>query len=325
LQQVGAKGFADAQLVDPRQLPVPIADLSRRARINFGHAWILHRKLMLRLAAAGIAAVAIVGAYEARDMVVAGAMNLYGLAQGEFARAGFGIDKINISGQSLTSEGTILTALGLQAMTNTVSFDADAALARIEAIPSVKSAAIRKKYPGELIVTIEEKVPMARWRFGDATYLVDEFGNAVAPDDGSFRELPLVVGEGAADDAIVMVRTLERYPQITRDLAALSRIGDRRWDLIFYSGLRVQLPENGVAQALQQLDMYQTSDQLLDRDVSVIDMRVPGMVSLKLGELSIKAQADAAKDAKKKKPAVTHAVDADYETPTEQAAEAKPQ
>ena len=325
MQQVGAKGFADAQLVDPRQLPVPIADLSRRARINFGHAWILHRKLMLRLAAAGIAAVAIVGAYEARDMVVAGAMNLYGLAQGEFARAGFGIDKINISGQSLTSEGTILTALGLQAMTNTVSFDADAALARIEAIPSVKSAAIRKKYPGELIVTIEEKVPMARWRFGDATYLVDEFGNAVAPDDGSFRELPLVVGEGAADDAIVMVRTLERYPQITRDLAALSRIGDRRWDLIFYSGLRVQLPENGVAQALQQLDMYQTSDQLLDRDVSVIDMRVPGMVSLKLGELSIKAQADAAKDAKKKKPAVTHAVDADYETPTEQAAEAKPQ
>ena len=47
MQQVGAKGFANAQLVDPRQLPVPIADLSRRARINFSYAWILHRKLML--------------------------------------------------------------------------------------------------------------------------------------------------------------------------------------------------------------------------------------------------------------------------------------
>jgi cell division protein FtsQ len=323
LQQVGAKGFADAQLVDPRQLPVPIADLSRRARINFGHAWILHRKLMLRFAAAGIAVVAIAGAYEARDAIVAGAVNLYGIAQGEFARAGFGIDEIKITGQALTSESTILAALGLQAATSTVSFDADAALARIEAIPSVKSAAIRKKYPGELIVTIEEKVPMARWRIGDATWLVDEFGDAVARDDGGFRELPLVVGEGAADDAIVMVRSLERYPQITRDLAALSRIGDRRWDLIFYTGLRVQLPENGVAQALQQLDMYQTTDQLLDRDVTVIDMRVPGMVSLKLGELAVKARADAAKAAKKKAP--THVVDADYETPAEKAAEAKPQ
>jgi cell division protein FtsQ len=164
---------------------------------------------------------------------------------------------------------------------------------------------------------------MARWRMGDATYLVDEFGNAVARDDGSFRELPLVVGEGAADDAIVMVRSLARYPQITRDLAAISRIGDRRWDLIFYSGLRVQLPENGVAQALKQLDMYQSTDQLLDRDVTVIDMRVAGMVSLKLGDLALKAREDAAK-AKKKKKTAAH-VDADYETPAEKAAEAKPQ
>lgn len=319
MQQVGAKGFADAQLVDPRQLPVPIAEISRRARINFGHAWILHRKIMLRAAAASIVLVAIVGAYEARDLIVAGAMNVYGIAQGEFARAGFGINQINISGQSLTNEATILAALGLNPGTSTVTFDAETALARIEAIPSVKSAAIRKNYPGELIVTIEEKVPMARWRFGDATYLVDEFGQPVAVDDGSFRELPLVVGEGAADDAIVMVRTLDRYPAITRELAALSRIGDRRWDLIFYSGLRVQLPENGVAQALQQLDMYQSSDQLLDRDVTVIDMRVPGMVALQLGEFAIKAREDAAKAKRTKKPAAP--VDADYQTP----AEAKPQ
>ena len=51
-----------------------------------------------------------------------------------------------------------------------------------------------------------------------------------------------------------MIHALDQYPALTEDLAALSRIGDRRWDLIFYSGLRVQLPENGVAQALAQLD-----------------------------------------------------------------------
>jgi cell division protein FtsQ len=118
-----------------------------------------------------------------------------------------------------------------------------------------------------------------------------------------------------------MIRTLDRYPALTRDLAALSRIGDRRWDLIFYTGLRVQLPENGVAQALAQLDMYQSTDQLLDRDVTIIDLRVPGMVSLKLGELAVKAREDA-KKTKKKKPV---GGDADYETPAERAAEAKPQ
>ena len=87
MQQVGAKGFADAQLVDPRQLPVPLSDLSRKARVNFGYAWVLHRKIMLRAAAAGIALVAIVGAYEAREAITAGALSLTNFAQGEFARA----------------------------------------------------------------------------------------------------------------------------------------------------------------------------------------------------------------------------------------------
>jgi len=324
LQQVGARGFADAQLVDPRHLPVPLNGLSRRARINFGHAWVLHRKLIVRAVAAGIVMVGAVGLYEARDAVMAGAATVASMAQGEFARAGFGIGRIAISGQSLTSEATILKALALEPDISTLNFDADAALARIEAIASVKSASIRKVYPGELAVSIVEKVPMARWRIGNATYLVDEDGSPVAVDDGSFRELPLVVGDGAADDAMAMIRTLGRYPAITRDLAALSRIGDRRWDLIFYSGLRVQLPENGVAQALQQLDMYESTAMLLERDVTVIDMRVPGMVSLKLGELSVKARADAAK-AKAKRPAAPVAVDPDYETPTERAAEAKQQ
>ena len=316
MQQVGAKGFVDAQLVDPRRLPVPLNNLGRTARINAGRAWVLHRKLILRAVAAGAVAVAAVGVYEARDHVSDGAVAVYNMAQGEFARAGFGIGKINITGQTLTSEATVLAALQITPTTSTLNFDADAALARIKNIPSIKTASIRKIYPGELEISVTEKIPMARWRIGDATYLVDEAGSPVARDDGSFRELPLVVGEGAADDAMVMIRALDKYPSITEDLAALSRIGERRWDLIFYSGVRVQLPENGVAQALVQLDQDQRESQLLDRDVTVIDMRVPGMVSLKLGDLATKAWADLQKKNK-------HVVkgDADYETAAERAAE----
>jgi cell division protein FtsQ len=320
LQQVGAKGFADAQLVDPRQLPVPLQQLSRSARINLGHAWVLHRKRIVQAVAAGIVLIGAVTLYEARDAVVAGALTVSDMAQGEIARAGFGIARINNTGQAQTSEATILEALQLGKSASTLNYDADAALRRLEAIPSIRTASIRKIYPGELQVVIEEKVPMARWRIGEATYLVDENGSPVAKDDGSFRELPLVVGEGAADDAMIMIRQLERYPALTEDLAALSRIADRRWDLIFYSGLRVQLPENGVAQALMQLDMDQRDDRLLDRDVTVIDMRVPGMVSLKLGELATKAWAA---DKKKSKHIVKG--DAEYETAAERAAESKPQ
>jgi cell division protein FtsQ len=275
---------------------------------------------MLRAAAAGIVAVTAVGLYEGRDQVSAGAMAVYNMAQGEFARAGFGISSIKITGQTLTSEAAILKALEIDRLTSTLNFDADAALARIETIPSVASANIRKVYPSGLAVSIVEKEPMARWRIGDKTWLVDENGSPIIADDGSFRTLPLVVGEGAADDATVMIRALGQYPALKEDLAALSRVCDRRWDLIFYSGLRVQLPESGVAQALAQLSQYQADYQLLDRDVNVIDLRVSGMISLKLGELAQKAWAADKKGNK-------HVVkgDAEYETAAERAAESKAQ
>ncbi|RYE82244.1 MAG: cell division protein FtsQ, partial [Hyphomicrobiales bacterium] len=91
-----------------------------------------------------------------------------------------------------------------------------------------------------------------------------------------------------------------RHPLLQKDLAALSRIGDRRWDLIYFTGLRVQLPEQGVAQALDNLAMYQRDASLLDRDVTLIDLRVPGTVALKPGPLAAEQIAASAKDGKKK-------------------------
>ena len=43
----------------------------------------------------------------------------------------------------------------------------------------------------------------------------------------------------------------------------------------------MQLPENGVAQALDQLTTFQERYALLDRDVTLIDLRVPGLVTYK--------------------------------------------
>jgi cell division protein FtsQ len=159
---------------------------------------------------------------------------------------------------------------------------------------------------------------------GDAVYLVDGAGEAIAKDPGTYPELPLVVGLGAADDALIMIQALDRHANLKQDLAAISRIGDRRWDLIYYSGLRVQLPELGVAQALQKLDNYQQWFQILDRDVTLIDLRVPGFVALKPGEAAKAQMAEAAKQSKKKKRAAPKG-DAEYETPAERQAEQKQQ
>jgi len=43
----------------------------------------------------------------------------------------------------------------------------------------------------------------------------------------------------------------------------------------------VQLPELGTAQALQHLSNYQANYQLLDRDITLIDLRVDGLVAVR--------------------------------------------
>ena len=160
---------------------------------------------------------------------------------------------------------------------------------------------------------------MARWRVDGVTFLVDGDGEQISVDSGDYTELPLIVGDGAADDALVIIKAMARHEKLKSGLAALSRIGDRRWDLIYFTGLRVRLPEQGAAQALANLEMYQRESALLDRDVTLIDLRVPGMVSLKPGPLAAEQLAAEAKAGTKKKPAVK--VDPDYETPAEKRAD----
>jgi cell division protein FtsQ len=302
LQQVGAKSFANAQPVDPYHFPVPLPRTGRRALVKASHVWVLHKQVITRIVAAILALLVAFGLYEARDVIGSVGLTAYRFVQGEFAQAGFGIDAIEITGQTLTEDKDIITLLTVGAGNSTLTFDAQKAQARLEWLRAVKSATVRKVYPNRVIVSIVEKVPVARWRIGDTTWLIDETGKKIGTDISSYTDLPLLIGEGAGDDGVAMVRVLARHEGLDDQLAALSRIGDRRWDLIYRNGLRVQLPESGVAQALDQLEMYQTDYALLERDVSVIDLRVPGIVTLKPGEIAA-AQIAEAKGSKGKKPA----------------------
>ncbi|MFP9138111.1 cell division protein FtsQ/DivIB [Devosia sp. XGJD_8] len=301
MQQVKSETFlAGARIVDPRALPVPVRSRQRKLANNIGRAWVLHRKAMLR--AAGAAALLVTAGllYQLRDPLAAGATVLGEVAQGRFADAGFAIGEISITGQALTSEQAIFDALGVEPHTSTVSFDVEAARQRIAELPAVSAATVRKTYPGDVIVSITEKVPVARWHVDGITFVVDASGEQIGEDRGAYGDLPLVVGDGANDDAMVMIRALDQHAALKDGLMALSRIADRRWDLIYDTGLRVQLPELGVARALRHLESYQADYQLLDRDLTVIDMRVASLVAVR----PTKTEEELAKDEEERKAAI---------------------
>jgi cell division protein FtsQ len=60
-------------------------------------------------------------------------------------------------------------------------------------------------------------------------------------------------------------------------------VAERRWNLKFKSGLDVRLPEEGAAQALETLMVLDREKKLLSRDLTAIDLRLPGRVTVRLG------------------------------------------
>jgi len=281
LQQVGAKAFATAAPVDPTRLPAFIGYPRRRRMISARHIWVLHRKRLLQAVAGLFCCAAIGGVYEVHDKIGEEGAMLYQMALGKIAHSQFAIAQISISGQAITSERDIVGALGITPQTSMLNFDADAARVAIEALPAITDATVRKVYPDHLYVKVTERLPVARWRLDGTTFDIDQTGAKVGVDDGSGSQLPLVIGDEAGDDAMVMIRAMDQAGPLKTGLVALSRIADRRWDMIYKSGLRVQLPEQGVAQALTQLQALESKYQLLDRDISLIDLRVPGIVAVK--------------------------------------------
>jgi len=264
------------------RLPEIVKPRTLRAVVSLNHIWILHKILIVRVGAALFMALILAVGFQARGGISQAAINTGDLLASRLAIVGFGIGEISISGQSMALETDIVGAIAIDSTSNIFNFDVEAARLRILEIPSISDVSVRKIYPSSLIVEVSEVTPIARWRVDGVTFVIDGRGIQIASATAADENLPLVIGDGAANDAFNMIIALENYPVLKEGLLALSRIADRRWDMIYSSGLRIQLPETEVGRALFQLSEAQNRSQLLDRDVSIIDMRVATIAALRV-------------------------------------------
>src|SRR5690606_6844849 len=119
--------------------------------IAISHAWVLHRRIFVRVAGAILALLFIVGVYEGREAIGKLGTSALQMVQGEFAAAGFGIDAIKISGQTLSQDEHIIALLMMSGGSSTLDFDAQKARNLLRWMQAVDSATVRKVYPGEVI------------------------------------------------------------------------------------------------------------------------------------------------------------------------------
>ncbi len=256
----------------------------RRQRAGAGSGWrfALHRPARFFMVAAASIAVPAAG-YELTTGAGSGIVSdsLSEIKGATAGLLGLTVQDVTVSGRKYTTVHEILDAIDVGKGDPIANVDPVAARQRVMALDWVRSASVMRLYPDTIHVSIEEHEPLAIWRNGDKTSLIDERGAVVSDlSVRAFPHLPMVVGSGACEVAEAFLSELERRPAIAERVHASLRIGERRWSLRLDNGVIVHLPEDGIGRALDELVGINETEGLIDRDVAVVDMRLPDRVTV---------------------------------------------
>lgn len=292
MQAVGAGMEGGAGPLGRRKLVLPRA-LRRPARILSRLDLAVPRHAGLKLAAAFLTLTGVTGMVMGdHTLTVASAVTSW---------CGLAIDEVEIKGQSETSEVDVLQKLALGEFPSIVTLDVTGARERIESLPWVKEATLRKIYPDTLQIELKERKPFAVWQRGTTQFALIEKGGRVISDrvDPRYASLPLVVGDGADLRAEEFVALMEEFPSLRPDVKAGVLVSNRRWNVVLTNGVEIMLPEEDPANALIQAVALDDGHGVFSREIAAIDMRLPNRLVFRLTEAGAKSRADLLKEREK--------------------------
>lgn len=235
-----------------------------------------------RLIATGIAAGAVAVVVGALYWVVASGWSGY-LADsaGRYllaasANAGYRIEKLEVEGRGETDPQAIMLALGALKGDAIFSLDLEEARQRLLTLPWVTSAVVERRLPDTVHVTLTEAEPLALWQRQGVFHLVSRTGQVLAIDDvARFGKLPVIVGDGAPQKAGDLFALLATEPELQSRITAAVLVGQRRWNLRTDNGIDIKLPEIDPVAAWTRFAVLERQQRLLEKDVTVIDLRQP--------------------------------------------------
>jgi cell division protein FtsQ len=244
--------------------------------------------LRARLVALGGAALALAGAGwwlhhtgAIADAVAAAEQRMLTLT----ARCGLAVADIEVEGRHRASREAVLDALGIASGTPILAVDAAETKRRLETIAWVRSASVERRLPDVLYVRLIERQPLALWQRQGKLVLVDREGVVISGErPEAFADLVVLVGNDAPANGAALIDMLQGEKSLAGHVAAAVRVGGRRWNLRFDSGIDVALPEEDAAGAWRRLAALEQSDGILERNVEMIDLRLPDRLVLRTPE-----------------------------------------
>jgi cell division protein FtsQ len=217
---------------------------------------------------------------------------------------GFRITAVSLTGSKEVSREEILTTAGVTGRASLLFLDADAARDKLLANPWIGDAAVLKLYPDRLQITVTERQAFALWQKDGQVSVIASDGTVLEKFvESRYVTLPVVIGKGAEHAAKDFLSVLDRYPDVRTLTRASILVAERRWDLRLLNGINIRLPENDIDGALSRLVQLDHDKKLLTRDITMVDLRLPDRVTVRLSDAVAQARDEALSANKKKKKA----------------------
>ena len=192
------------------------------------------------------------------------------------ADAGLRLQTIEVQGRAHTPKDVLMAASELTLGQPMLTISLPDLHDRLATIGWVREVAIEKRMPSTIRLLLTERVPMALLQTEAGHRVIDENGDIIAgADPSAFGHLTVVAGIEAASNAAPLLNILRTEPELFAEVWAITFQSERRWDVHLRNGIRVRLPETDPRTAWSKLAIIDHSKRITDRDLAVIDLRVP--------------------------------------------------
>ncbi|MGB1208567.1 MAG: cell division protein FtsQ/DivIB [Paracoccaceae bacterium] len=200
-------------------------------------------------------------------------------------RPEFMVTSLEFAGASPTVTEDIREVLALDFPISSFDLDLDQRREAIVGLDAVKEADLHIANR-VLTVSVTEREPVVIWRKRGGLELIDAQGVLVGPAKKrtNWPHLPVIAGAGAdvaVSEALDLLRTAA---PLHKHMRGLERRGERRWDVVLLEGQRILLPEYGAVTQLRRALALDQALDLFDRDVVLVDLRLPRRLTLRLSD-----------------------------------------
>jgi cell division protein FtsQ len=201
--------------------------------------------------------------------------------------AGLAVQDVYVEGRRRTPQEVLRKELGIEIGMPILALDPAATKQRLEALGWIEQASVARMLPDAIQIRLLERQPLALWQQGGRFEVIDRQGvvieDALSDHPEQYEHLRVLVGDDAPQAAAGLFALLSTEPALSNRVVAATRVGERRWTLHLDNQVEVWLPEHDVLGAWRLLAQKARDDALLERAITLIDLRfLPDRLRLRL-------------------------------------------